>query len=237
MRDHLTPVKWDIHPSAELDTPQRLDLLERSQCWIDYEKAREILHRLEKIIRYGPGRVRPPNILLISPSNNGKSMIIEKFRRDHTPEKKEGGDAEILPVIVLQMPTQPTFNRFYAELLAELGTPHSRWLRSHALEQAALKTLRAVSARILIIDELHNLLAGSGATRREFLNLIRYLGNTLRIPIVGAGTQEAYLAIRTDAQLENRFEPLILPLWETGTETATLLMSFAVSLPLERFPD
>ena len=39
------------------------------------------------------------------------------------------------------------------------------------------------------------------------LNLLRYLGNELRIPLTCLGTREAYLAIRTDDQLENRFEP------------------------------
>jgi hypothetical protein len=30
------------------------------------------------------------------------------------------------------------------------------------------------------------------------------------------GIRDAYLAIRTDDQLENRFHPLVLPLWEAG---------------------
>ena len=71
------------------------------------------------------------------------------------------------------------------------------------------------AARALIIDELHNVLAGRGDTRREFLNLnlnlVRFLGNELRIPLVGVGTHEAYLAIRSDDQLENRFEPFLCP--------------------------
>jgi hypothetical protein len=70
--------------------------------------------------------------------------------------------------------------------------------------------------------------------RREFLNLIRFLGNELRIPLVGVGTREAYLAIRSDDQLENRFEPLTLPRWEPGPETSSLLASFAASFPLRR---
>ena len=62
-----------------------------------------------------------------------------------------------------------------------------------------------------MIDELHNLLGGRGDRRREFLNLLRFLGNELRIPLVGVGTREAYLAIRSDDQLENRFAPFTLP--------------------------
>ena len=102
------------------------------------------------------------------------------------------------------------------------------------LEQATLGLLRAVGVRVLIIDELHNVLAGRGDVRREFLNLIRFLGNELRVPLVGVGTREAYLAIRSDDQLENRFEPFTLPRREPDGEACSLLASFAASFPLRR---
>ena len=100
------------------------------------------------------------------------------------------------------------------------------------LERSALGLLRRVGVRMLVIDELHNVLAGRDAARREFLNLLRFLGNELRVPLVGVGTKDAYLAIRSDDQLENRFEPLTLPLWAEGPEVLSLLASFASSFPL-----
>lgn len=233
----------DILPGGPIDTmpglddAARLELLAGAQWWIGYDRAQEALRRFEYLLRYGPGQLRPPNALLLSPTNNGKSMVVEKFRRDHTPAPQDDTDTETLPVVVVQMPTNPTISRFYAALLAEVGAPGPRsggGVRGHDLEQMALHVLRAVNTRVLVIDELHNMLAGSASARREFLNLLRYLGNVLRIPLIGVGTQEAYLAIRTDPQLENRFEPIILPLWEPGSETAKLLMSFAASLPLKR---
>lgn len=72
------------------------------------------------------------------------------------------------------------------------------------------------------------------ARRREFLNLLRYLGNELRIPLVGVGTHEAYLAIRSDDQLENRFDPLVLSRWRSDEQARSLLASFAASFPLRR---
>ena len=54
----------------------------------------------------------------------------------------------------------------------------------------------AVGVRMLVIDELHNVLAGNSVNRREFLSPLRFLGNELRIPLVGVGTRDAYLAIR-----------------------------------------
>jgi hypothetical protein len=79
---------------------------------------------------------------------------------------------------------------------------------------------------------LHNLLAAPTGRQRELLNLLRYLGNELRIPLACLGTREAYLAIRSDDQLENRFEPFLLPRWEDGPEFGRLLASFEAVLPL-----
>jgi hypothetical protein len=179
-----------------------------------------------------PSKQRMPNLLLIGPTNNGKSMIIEKFRRSHPPISHP--DFEEIPVLVVQMPSEPSVSRFYTALLAALGAPMRPRYRLAELEQLVLRLLRAASVRTLVIDELHNVLGGRGDTRREFLNLLRFLGNELRIPLVGVGIRDAYLAIRADAQLENRFAPLTLPRWEPDADTCSLLASFAASFPLRR---
>jgi type II secretory pathway predicted ATPase ExeA len=173
-----------------------------------------------------------PNLLLIGPTNNDKSMIIEKFRRSHPPQSLP--DREQIPVLAVQMPSEPSVSRFYTALLAALGAPLRPRARVAELEQLTLMLLCTVGVRVLVVDELHNELAGRGDVRREFLNLIRFLGNELRIPLVGVGTLEAYLAIRADDQLENRFEPFALALWQPDREACALLASFAASFPLRR---
>ena len=200
----------------------------RADRWIGYSRATAALERLETLYAW-PGKQRMPNLLLIGPTNNGKSMIIEKFRRLHPPTSHS--DREQMPVLAVQMPSEPSVIRFYVALLAAMGAPLRPRQRLADLEQAALTLLRAVGVRVLVIDELHNLLAGRGETRREFLNLIRFLGNDLRIPLIGVGTREAYLAIRSDDQLENRFEPFTLPRWEPNEETRTLVGQLRRRLP------
>jgi type II secretory pathway predicted ATPase ExeA len=201
--------------------------------WIGYPRALEALDRLDTLLQ-GPPKQRMPNLLIVGPTNNGKSMIVEKFRRSRAQESGPSSERETLPVVVVQMPSEPSISRFYALLLAGMGAPLRPRARVVELEQLALRLMRAVGARMLIIDELHNILAGKADVRREFLNLIRFLGNELRIPIVGVGTREAYLAVRADEQLENRFEPIILPLWEEGETIRSLLASFAAAFPLRR---
>jgi hypothetical protein len=224
-----------LHPAARgnarLPAGERVQLA-RAERWIGYTRATEALDRLEALFTW-PSRQRMPNLLLIGPTNNGKSMIIEKFRRAHAPVSHP--DREEVPVLVVQMPSDPSVSRFYTALLAATGAPvRAGHPRLADLEQAALRVLRMTGVRVLVIDELHNLLSGRADRRREFLSLLRFLGNELRIPLVGAGTREAYLAIRSDDQLENRFAPFPLPRWEAGPEACSLLASFAASFPLRR---
>jgi hypothetical protein len=218
--------------AATLPKEERIRLL-RADRWIAYTRARSTLHRLDELFTW-PSKQRMPNLLIVGPTNNGKSMIIEKFRRDNKVSSSADGDHELMPIVVVQLPSEPSVGRFYTMLLAAIGAPIRRAAKVAELEQVALNVLRAVKARILVVDELHNILAGKSDGQREFLNLLRFLGNELRIPIVGVGTRDAYLAIRSDDQLENRFEPMPLPVWEEGEELLSLLASFSAALPLKR---
>jgi hypothetical protein len=225
---HLHP---DARQIALLPAAERAQYA-RADRWIGYPRATEALARLEAVFAW-PARQRMPNLLLTGPTNNGKSMIIEKFRRTHPPVSHP--DREEIPVLVVQMPSEPSVGRFYTAMLAATGAPlRAGHPRVADLEHLALRVLRAAGVRVLVIDELHNVLSGRGDSRREFLNLLRFLGNELRIPLVGVGTREAYLAIRSDDQLENRFAPVILPRWEADAGACSLLASFAASFPLRR---
>ncbi|HJG79581.1 MAG TPA: TniB family NTP-binding protein [Brevibacterium senegalense] len=223
-----------LHPSAQstarLPAAERVHRI-RADRWIGYPKAVEAVGRLEMLLGW-PRKQRMPNLLLVGPTNNGKSMIIERFRRQHLPTTEL--DREHIPVLCVQMPSEPSPLRFYTAILAALGAPLRPRPRVIELERLALSLLREVGVQMLVIDELHNVLAGRGDVRREFLNLLRFLGNELRIPLVGVGTREAYLAIRSDDQLENRFEPFVLPVWEAGEDARSLLASFAAAFPLRR---
>jgi hypothetical protein len=226
--EHLLP---HIRQIADLPQDQRIILLQ-NEYWIGYTKAEEVLDKMEELLNY-PKKIRMPNMLLIGPTNNGKSMMIEKFRRKHLPYTSANQDHEIIPVLIVQMPSNPSVRRFYSTLLNALGAPIT-YSTTAQYETIAIKLMKATEVKVLIIDELHNLLAGNNNVQREFLNVLRFIGNTMRIPIVGVGIKDAYLAIRSDDQLENRFEPFILPLWKNDNEFSKLLKSITMVLPLQK---
>lgn len=207
----------------------------RTDRWITYSRAEAALGAMEDLLNF-PKRTRMPNLLLVGPTNNGKTMIVEKFRRSHPPiaaNATEEGAANI-PVLKVQMPAGPDEPRFFGAILDELGFPHMLSDRVSKRQDAAVRMLRETSVRILVIDEVHNLLSGSRLQQRRLLNLLRWLGNELQIPLVAVGTADALHAIQSDDQLANRFEPVGLPPWRSGEEYRQLLSTLEAVLPLRR---
>jgi type II secretory pathway predicted ATPase ExeA len=207
----------------------------RTDRWIAYARAEAALAAIEDLLSF-PKRTRMPNLLLVGPTNNGKTMIVEKFRRLHPPiEAAHAPDGVAnIPVVRMQMPPGPDESRFFAAILDALGLEAWRSDTVAARQDAAVRLMRKTGVRLLIIDELHNVLSGAGTQQRRLLNLLRWIGNELQIPLVGVGTAEALRAIRSDDQLVNRFEPFPLPPWTEDDAYLRLLSTLEAVLPLRR---
>jgi hypothetical protein len=186
-----------------------------------------------------PKRTRMPNLLLVGPTNKGKTMIVEKFRRAHpaTPASQTENGAAQVSVLRVQMPAGPDGPRFFGAILDELGFPHMLTDRVSKRQETALRMMRETQVRILVIDEVHNILSGSRQQQRRFLNLLRWLGNELQISLIAVGTAEALHAVQSDDQLANRFEPVGVPPWRDGSEYQQLLSTLEAVLSLRHPSD
>lgn len=322
--NHLAPWARKI---VSLSNEERIHQI-KSDRWIGYTRAEKALSKLEGLMNH-PKRHRMPNFLITGPTNNGKTMIVEKFRRLHnekngehfltesdallmneprdffrlpknfisgyvfakrdnklelfyyrksimasTPIKLESEQADMdqflqeiferstekqkmirlsvddvekitfftehrpakeVPILIMQMPSDPKISRFYAMLLYKLEVNiNARRPRLLDLEGIVLNHIKELKVKVLIIDEMHNVFSSSDGAQREFFNLIRFMGNELKIPIVCVGTKEAAYAISRDEQLVNRFEHFSLPLWNENTELSSLLASILAALPLKK---
>ena len=135
------------------------------------------------------------------------------------------------------MPAGPDEPRFFGAILDELGFPHMLTDRVSKRQDAALRMMRETQVRILVIDEVHNILSGSRLQQRRLQNLLRWLGNELQISLIAVGTAEALHAVQSDDQLANRFEPVGLPPWREGSEYQQLLNTLEAVLPLRHPSD
>jgi hypothetical protein len=204
----------------------------QSPRWIGYSRAKFVLDRLEDLMIY-PKKHRMPNLLLVGDTNNGKSMIVNRFASRHEAFDCPDEGTIHVPVILIECPPVPSEGRLYDKILARLFAPYQAKDKPEKKQAEVFKLINRIGTKTIVIDEIHNLLAGSAAEQRKFLNALRQLGNELQIPIVAAGTKDALRAINTDPQLGNRFEPLALQRWENDEEFLKLLASFEHMIPLK----
>ena len=211
---------------------QRIQYVQ-SEKWIPYPLAGEVFAALDNLLSY-PKCNRMPNMLLIGDSNSGKTSLIKEFLRNYPSFENEETQSIEIPVFFMQAPPVPDEGRFYDEILYQLFQPVSKVEKPSNKEKTVLRLLESIGTKMLIIDEIHNIISGSVARKQAFLNAIKNLGNNLRIPIVGVGTKAALGAMRSDDQMSNRFPHVELVKWTFNEDYLSLLESFEYILPFKQ---
>ncbi|ABA87386.1 transposition ATP-binding protein TniB [Syntrophotalea carbinolica DSM 2380] len=217
---------------ADLSAEERIAKIRRPR-WIGYPRAIEILNHMEELLAH-PKIHRMPNMLLVGHTNNGKTMLVNRFTMKYPAHDNPRGNGIVVPVLSIQAPPVPDENRFYNLILEKLYAPFKPRDHVSKKQMQVLGTMRRINVGMLVIDEIHHILAGHIEKQRQFLNVIKYMGNELQIPIIGVGTKDAFRAIQTDPQLSNRFEPEVLPKWQLNMDFLKLLASFEKMLPLQK---
>jgi hypothetical protein len=204
----------------------------REERWITYPRARRSLELLNDLLAR-PRTTRMPGFAIYADSGTGKTMLMERFRRAHPASFDSAERRLITPVLALQMASHPTERRFYGQLLTTIGVAFPPRATVLDLETQALRNLRRMEVKLLMLDEVHNILAGSAKEQRILLNLLRYLSNELQISLVCLGVAEARQAIGGDIQLARRLDELLLPRWQGDEEFQELVLAIVRNLPLK----
>lgn len=205
----------------------------RAGTWMGYERAKEILARMEDLLNY-PQITRMPNMLLVAPSFNGKTSILERFMSLHEPDLQPDSEVMTCPVIMVEAPPSPDVSAFYSRILDALMAPYKPSASIQEKNTQVKHLFRTLGVKVLIVDEIHHLIAGSLNRQKDFRNALKSLGNESKICIIAAGIEDAYNAFVADPQMSSRFVPEELPLWKPGKETGTLLATLERRTPLRK---
>lgn len=229
---HLDPA---YRKFAGLSDDERIAWI-RADRWIGFDQAGLALARLENLLTY-PARDRMPCLLIYGDTGMGKTKIVRKFERAHPPKFCQVTGVDRRPVVVAQVPSEPLERDLYRELLSSMGAPAMAGGTLAREKDVCRALLRTIGAKMIILDEVNGMLAGTYRQQRIFLNAIRFLANDLRVPLVCAGTDLARQALLTDGQLAERFEALHLKPWKNDAAFAGLLKSLGHILPLREPSD
>ena len=226
---HLTP---EAESKLALSDEDRIYYL-MSDKWIGYDKANEVLNELKALLNH-PKIYRMPNLLLVGRTNSGKTQILRRFWDINPAKDNEGGGEVSMPVMYLQAPPSADEKRLYAEILNKLFAKYFPSDSILQFEASVKDKLKRVGLRVLIIDELHNVVVATPRSQQKFLTVLKYLCNELQISIVVGGTEDARRMIQTDPQLTNRFNPVAVPRWKLDKNYQRFLASYEPLIPLRR---
>ena len=215
----------------ELSNEDRINYI-RKERWIGYSTAKAVVNQLEDLLNY-PKRSRMPNLLLIGDTNNGKTTIAKYFASKFPSFIEAPEKSIVCPVLYVQAPPVADEARFYSAIIQRYAAPYRTSDRVEKKMNQALTLMQKTQVKMLMIDEFHHILAGNSNKQRAMLNVIKYIGNELMIPVVGIGTKDAFVAIQSDPQLSNRFDHAYLPRWRYDKEFASLIASLEHILPLK----
>jgi hypothetical protein len=201
--------------------------------WVDLPQAKHALAVLEKIFVYPP-RGRMPCLLLYGATDMGKSEILKRFVQQHPRGYDKRRGVSHVPVVRVEMVPEPLEADFYLQILTSINHAGCEHYAGRILRTTVHQILKEIDATMLILDEIEKMLAGTPRQQRIFLNVIRFLTNSLEIPIVCAGTETARMAFATDPGLADRFGVFELNAWQNDTAFRQLLVSLAGLLPLRK---
>src|SRR5215467_2290196 len=224
--EHLSPKTRELlgRPIEERIAYIQLD------SWIPYSQANKILQQLEELLNH-PKCDRMPNLAITAQTNNGKTRLMKHFLSLHPASESSG--TIIAPVFYVQCPGFPDESRLYSAILLKLCKKFRPSAPAQEKLVLLLDALSKIEIRILALDEVNFTEVGTAAKQKRFLNALRYLANELPISIVCMGTEEMMRVIRSVPSVENRFQPMVLPQWQTDQEFRKLLASFEKLIPLK----
>ena len=198
--EHIAPKYRHVLGLSDRD---RLAFLDQ-EILLNYPAATELHKRLKRLFDM-PKRTRMGNLLIVGESNNGKSTVVQQFQERHGQPYVNEDDQAVKPVIIAQAPPTADEKSLHLSILKHFHAPHRMTAPVTELRYQVIHLFRLCHTRMLIIDEVHSLLAGTVRKQSEVMNTIKLLCNELQIPIICVGTREAVNVLHTDPQHASRF--------------------------------
>lgn len=119
-----------------------------------------------------------PCLLIYGDTGMGKTKIVRKFERAHPATLCQSTGVTNRPVVVAQVPSEPVERDLYRELLASPQAPALVGGTLAREKDICRSLLRTAGARMIVLDEVNGMLAGTYRQQRIFLNALRFSQTT-----------------------------------------------------------
>jgi type II secretory pathway predicted ATPase ExeA len=225
--DHLDPAMQPLLDLPQAERAGRM-LVDR---FISHGRVAPILDHVE-FLRLQPQQTRAAGLVVSGRPGSGKTMLARAVVRRCPPKAAEGGQTATWPALSINMTGAREAKTLYNRILSQLEVPDPGRYAGSDRERMVLKVCRAAGVRLLIVDEIQDILTSTARQQRIALDTIKFLMNELSLPILALGTGQAREAMQVDEHLNARFTYRDLPIWKQDQHLTTFLDALERVLPL-----
>ena len=232
MNPNLAP---QFRKYLEMSDEERIYFIQKDK-WIDYPLANKVLLKMQDIFN-APKSIRSRGMLLYGDSNNGKTAILKKFYRNFSKDEyiDEDGDLiHLMPIVYVISESSSDESVMFSKILSAMNVPVNHKEKITKKKEEVIYNLGIMKTKLIIIDEIQNVLQGPYNKMTQLITSLKTLNNTTAIPIILAGTQDAMSAISIDNQTKSRFKPLELPNWNNDENFSRFITTIEAMLPLKK---
>lgn len=218
-----------------MSNEERIYFIQKDK-WIDYPLANKVLLKMQDIFN-APKSIRSRGMLLYGDSNNGKTAILKKFYRDFSKDEyiDEDGDLiHLMPIVYVISESSSDESVMFSKILSSMNVPINHKEKVTKKKEEVIYNLGIMKTKLIIIDEIQNVLQGPYNKMTQLITSLKTLNNTTGIPIILAGTQDAMSAISIDNQTKSRFKPLELTNWNNDENFSRFITTIEAMLPLKK---
>lgn len=208
----------------------RIDYILNAQ-FIRYQRIGKLLDEISFLLRRPP-RTRPWGIAVEALPGQGKSMFAEAVRNEYPDEPATAQQPTTRPVVILNMSGAREARAIHTRIFEAIDAPIPDYMRIADQERLAIQLLVAANTKLLILDELQDVLRATRRQRELALQAIKYIMNIIPMPILALGSKPVMLAFREDSHMAARFRLTEFPKWKPNRDLAGLLKGFESRLPL-----
>lgn len=226
--DHLDP---SIQSTAMQSAEVRIRVVQKD-LFIEHDVSRYLNDQLDALM-FAPRQTRMPCLLIAGDAGMGKTAQLHRFRRRYPDSSEEGGGCT-RPIVIANMPPEPTRLTLQFALLEALDAPSITRHRSIDRDSVIRRMIAAQGTRALVVDEAQHLCHTRSRDRSIVLDTLKALSTTCQINIICAGTSAVVREFQADPQLERRFLVTLLAQWDLNPAFQRFLQAYERARPLRQ---